>query len=187
MEATRNPMQTKRAFTLIELLVVIAIIVMLIAILIPAVSKAIESARRSSCSNNLKALGTACLGYAAENKGALPPGETLTSIATELFPDYVPELKLWVCPSAAGVSVAKDITGFNPSLNCSYMYVTSYTNLIRLQSSPVSSPLLMDKHGNHGAALMNVVFLDGHASVIKGTGTIQSFFPEVPGITLLNN
>ena len=59
--------------TLVELLVVIAIIGVLVALLLPAIQAARESARRSSCLNNMRQIGLAVHNYVG-SKRALPPG-----------------------------------------------------------------------------------------------------------------
>lgn len=63
---------SKKGFTLVELLVVIAIIGVLVALLLPAVQAARESARRMSCSNNMRQIALSMHNYESARK-KFPP------------------------------------------------------------------------------------------------------------------
>ncbi len=65
-------MKKRKGFTLIELLVVIGIIGILAGLLYPAISMALERARRAQCLSNCRQIGISLFHYSSDHDGAFP-------------------------------------------------------------------------------------------------------------------
>jgi len=106
-------MNLKRGFTLIELLVVIAIITILAALLLPALSRAKDTAKRTTCLSNLRQVNLAIRLYADDCADSFPvlpdPNPYPNGVGAyykQLVKGYLglagpasPDEKIFICPS----------------------------------------------------------------------------------------
>jgi prepilin-type N-terminal cleavage/methylation domain-containing protein/prepilin-type processing-associated H-X9-DG protein len=113
---------SRQGFTLIELLVVIAIIAILAAILFPVFAQARESARRASCTSNLKQCTTAFLMYAQDYDETFQSQENGSGHEVResqvLLQPYIKNQQLFFCPSRSIVSKGDCGSVWNPGGKC---------------------------------------------------------------------
>jgi len=170
-----------RAFTLIELLVVLAIISILAGIVSYGVSHALESARATNCTGNLRQLGIALSGYLGDHDNLMPKlqfGRASrsedTPVIDNTFDRYIsksadpskpidPSTNVFACPADHKIAAATGTSyGWNTALNeQSVAALTFFT-----KDDHTKIPVMMDKEGYHPYEKdkVNILYADGHAT-----------------------
>ncbi len=184
-------LRKRRGFTLLELTAVMAVIGLLAAILLPALARAREAARRTSCLSNLIQLNMALQMYASEHKRQLPwSGNGNVRCLNRLRNDYVNDWRVFTCPSTSKYGELQKqwdeflkaaAKGDRAPINfefSSYTYLGWFVNAPIVLPPPEApmprTPMLWDTGGqtngtymNHVPGGSNVVWSDGSAEFVS--------------------
>jgi prepilin-type N-terminal cleavage/methylation domain-containing protein/prepilin-type processing-associated H-X9-DG protein len=183
----REPVPVNRdAFTLVELLVVIAIIGTLVGLLLPAVQSARESARRTSCTNNLRQFGIALLNFESGRR-CFPQTETRNSgtsgwsLHARLLP-YAEE-------SAIGSQINFTVDPFTGSYNNqkpAAQFAAIFATPIPMLLCPSDSVPTVNTC-NSGTYAGNNYMVSYGSATVSGTNTYWEFSKPTDGIVYENS
>ena len=164
----------KSGFTLIELLVVIAIIAILAAILFPVFARARENARKSSCSSNMKQIGTAFMMYAQDwderligmgMGGGLQGGTWVPW--PQLADPYTKNTGIYRCPSRRDLYPGYGVSWSNLGVD----YVAGHRGASLAKIEFPADALMLCESENAGAATLFVYSLKTCATGTSGYTT----------------
>ncbi|HBC87607.1 MAG TPA: hypothetical protein DCZ94_11680 [Lentisphaeria bacterium] len=124
-----------------------------------------ETARRISCTSNLKQIGLAIRVYSQEYKGEFPPYDGAKGLEMLRSGGYLENVKMYTCPSTTdNIIDNNEIT----DKNCSYGYRGGLN-----EKSPLEAPLAWDKPENH-RKYGNILYVDGHTAGFAGADWISN-------------
>ncbi len=186
------PLSQRRAFTLIEMLVVIAIIALLMTLLAPVAGRAMENARRSQCSSNIRALTQSLLSYANEHEGFFPPTAPNSNSwpwdgdwairYSDFYKNYLPDRDAYFCPTALKNEIINEGAECYPvfpskasnawRVNTSYAYFFGYDQWDKDGETNY-------KNGRNGYANMTQVFSPSQSTMIADVMKLGSSLPSL--------
>jgi prepilin-type N-terminal cleavage/methylation domain-containing protein/prepilin-type processing-associated H-X9-DG protein len=150
----------RTGFTLVELLVVIAIIGVLVALLLPAIQSARESARRISCSNNLKNIALACLNYES-SRGALPPSSINSAFSQRSGLGWTVQILPYIEQSGVSRQAIEVYAASDDAYGSQLDDLNSLLLPMYLCPSDMELPIQIEKFGNHHRKAMSYAGVSG--------------------------
>jgi len=146
----RRGVQARCAFSLIELLVTLGIITILMSILLPALKRSVRQASATVCMHNLRAVAQVEQMYRMDNAGWLPvptnapDGTPLEPWFAALFPRYLNDLRVLICPDDPYRLMIEDWIRSHPST--ASVGAASYGMSEFILSSPDAYLANLDRH-----------------------------------------
>jgi prepilin-type N-terminal cleavage/methylation domain-containing protein len=134
---------SRRAFTLVELLVVIAIIGMLAGLLLPAVQRAREAGRTTTCLNNMRNLSVAMQTYEARKRELPGYANVVGKSSSTAQPKNPPDrLGTWVVMLFPQIDRSNEYTSWtaDPAGTSAGPPDTPYIALLVCPSNPPNQP-----------------------------------------------
>jgi len=149
---------SKKGDPLLPLMLLLPLGVFILFIFISAAASARSSARKISCTSNLKQIGLALRMYSSENNGEFPNKNGRAGLQMLVDSGFLENTHVYTCPSSRGrVKSKKDV-----AIHSSYCYAGGLN-----ESSSVASALVMDRSNNHDK-YGNILYVDGHVKGYAG-------------------